>query len=126
MIITLIGSLRDEPAWHEMSKVLTLRGHVVISVAVFPSVMGGREWYTQAEKTVLDLVHLQKIAMADAVMLVTPDYIGLSTARELLWADMMDRPVYLSVDALDAQDPMMSDEIKGMAMTVLKAMGGTL
>lgn len=94
MIITLIGSLKFEPEWHEASKQLTLAGHIVISVAVFPSSQGEKNWYTPAQKLQLDLVHLRKIAMADAVLLVHPEYIGESTTRELLYAHQLGKPIY--------------------------------
>lgn len=41
-----------------------------------------------ALKEVLDLVHFNKILRADAIVVVGPDYIGFSTAREILWANM--------------------------------------
>ena len=93
MIVTLIGSLQFEDEWHEASKHLTLAGHIVISVAVFPSTQGEKNWYTSAQKPTLDLVHLRKVAMADAVVLVHPDYIGQSTAREILYADQLGKQI---------------------------------
>lgn len=100
MIITLIGSLQFEDEWHEASKVLTLAGHIVISVAVFPSTQGSKEWYSKAQKTVLDLVHLRKIALADATVLVHPSYIGQSTAREILYADQLGKMVFSGASAI--------------------------
>lgn len=94
MVITLIGSLKYEPEWHEASKHLTLAGHIVVSVAVFPSSQGEKNWYTPAQKTILDLVHLRKIEMANAVVLIHPDYIGESTAREILYATQLDKPIF--------------------------------
>ena len=43
-------------------------------------------------KECLDLVHLNKILRSDAVFVVGDGYIGRSTAREILWAEMHGKP----------------------------------
>ena len=45
-------------------------------------------------KELLDLVHLNQILRADAVLVVGDGYIGHSTAREILWASMQGKPVH--------------------------------
>lgn len=45
-------------------------------------------------KTVLDTLHLQKIDMADEVLVVNPGgYIGASTAREIDYARSLGKPI---------------------------------
>lgn len=87
-VVTLCGSARFEDQFHEWNKRLTLAGFVVLDLAVYPSYMGGiKDWYTDAHKITLDLAHLAKIELSDAILVINPDgYIGDSTKREIEWA----------------------------------------
>lgn len=122
MKITICGSLRFEDeiqAWHED---LALQGHIIYSTVVYPSMKGGnKDWYTPHQKTMLDLVHLAKISNSDGVLVVdqplmcynnindeeTQDfpcpygnmcerYIGESTRREIEWAYIQNKRVYIA------------------------------
>ena len=95
MKITLCGSLKFEDLYHQWNKVLTLAGHVVYSVSVFPSIEKEKNWYDDDQKTLLDLVHLEKIRNSDAVVILNKGgYVGESTMRELLYARMIGRQVF--------------------------------
>jgi ABC-type transporter Mla MlaB component len=95
MIFTLCGSARFEPVWHEANKQLGLAGHISFSLMTFPSVEGGKSWYTPDQKTMLDLMHLAKIDASDAVlMLNVGDYLGESSRRELAWARYKLREIF--------------------------------
>jgi hypothetical protein len=104
MKITLCGSTRYMEAFQSANERLTLAGHVVYTVAMFSH---RRETPPTAwEKTVLDLVHLRKIAESDAIMLIGREagsqhpYIGESTRRELEWARLLGRSVFIDVEDL--------------------------
>lgn len=92
MIITLCGSARFEKAWHYWNERLTLDGHTVFSLTVFPSTKGGnKNWYDDDTKAKLDAAHFRKILASDAAFIVTGEhkyqrYIGESTAREIEYA----------------------------------------
>jgi hypothetical protein len=88
MIITLCGSARFESWFHLWNKVLSLAGHAVFALGAYPSMnSGGKDWYTSAQKEVLDAVHLDKIAASEAVLVLNPfAYIGESTLREIDFA----------------------------------------
>lgn len=87
MKITLCGSARFEEQFKEVNERLSLAGHVVYSLAVYPSDKGGKDWYTDQQKAMLDQVHLDKIDASDAVYAIAPGgYIGESTAREIAYA----------------------------------------
>jgi len=86
MIITLIGSARFELNFIEANKELTLRGHRVFSLGCMPRDSGGKDWYTEGQKQVLDMVHLAKMSDADAILLLGDGYVGQSTGREITWA----------------------------------------
>lgn len=84
MRITLCGSARFEKYFKEWNKRLTLAGHVVYSIACYPSDNGGKDWYTERQKKMLDEVHFAKIDNSDAIFVIDIDgYIGSSTAREI-------------------------------------------
>lgn len=101
--VCLCGSARFEAQFKEASKQLGLMGIVVIGLSSYPSENAGeKNWYGPDEKEMLDLVHLEKIRMADAVLVidgtrmsgnVSDAYVGFSTAREILWSKMQDRPI---------------------------------
>ena len=98
MKVTICGSLRFEAeiqAWHEA---LGLAGHIPYCMVVMPSQKeGNKDWYTEEQKATLDLVHLAKIEESFAILVVdTHGYIGESTAREITWAKMRGKLVYLA------------------------------
>lgn len=96
MKITLCGSARFEQEFHRLAKELTLAGHVLYSLSVFPSFAGAKNWYSEDQKTILDLVHLAKIDESDAVMVIDVDgYIGESTRREIAWAKIRGKKIAL-------------------------------
>lgn len=112
MKIALIGSAKFEDEWVRVNMALTLAGHTVYSLSVFPSQAGGKhEWYTPQQKTMLDLVHLSKIEESDAVVLINRDgYVGESTRREMLWCCVREK-------ALLAINPFLGDRMVGQAVT---------
>lgn len=69
-----------------MQKKLTLAGAVVISVGLFGH-SGDNEVWNGNTKQMLDDIHLQKIDMADEILIIdVGGYIGESTAREIEYA----------------------------------------
>jgi hypothetical protein len=95
MKLTLCGSLRFEPYWHEANKQLGLAGHICYSVMTFPSVEGDKSWYTPAQKWTLDLAHLAKIEESQGVVMLNIDgYLGESSLRELEWARMRGKLIF--------------------------------
>ena len=87
MKITLCGSARSEQEFKAANERLSLAGHVVYSLAVYPSDKGGKDWYDREQKEMLDKVHLQKIKASDAIYVIAPGgYIGESTQREIDYA----------------------------------------
>lgn len=107
MKITLCGSCKFEKGYKFWNELLTLRSHIVYSVAVLPSDKEGeKHWYTATQKRDLDLVHLKKISQSDAILVVSQDpvangelmqssngYIGESTRSEILWARLNNKIV---------------------------------
>lgn len=85
MRITLCGSARFEPIFHELNERLTLAGHVVYGLSVYPSQKAdNKNWYTDTQKRILDKVHMMKIDNSDAVVVINEGgYIGESTAKEV-------------------------------------------
>lgn len=96
MIITLCGSARFEDKFHIWNEALTLSGHTVFSLAIFPSTKGGRkDWYDEHQKMLLDAAHLDKIEKSNAIVVLNHEgYIGDSTRREIIWASRKDKRLY--------------------------------
>lgn len=96
MRITLCGSAKFEGSFHEWNKKLTLKGHTVYGLAVYPSFMeGDKNWYNEKQKITLDLVHFDKICNSDAIVVIDVDqYIGDSTRREIEWARIQGKRVF--------------------------------
>ena len=96
MIITLCGSAKFENGFHDWNERLTLAGHCVFSLAVFPSVKNGeKNWYSDEIKQTLDLAHFHKIDASEAIVVINQDgYVGFSTTREIEWAKRKGKAVY--------------------------------
>lgn len=87
MIITLCGSARFEKEFKELNEKLTLAGHTVFSLSVYPSDKpAGKSWYTDEQKVELDNAHKRKIDASDAIVIVGDGYVGMSTISEIMWA----------------------------------------
>jgi hypothetical protein len=96
MIITLCGSARFERLFKVWNEALTLAGHTVFDLAVYPSEKDGvKQWYTDLEKIKLDAAHLQKIAKSDAIVVLNLyGYIGESTLREIMFANASGKSIF--------------------------------
>lgn len=88
MKITLCGSARFEEYFKFWNEMLSLVGHTVYTLSVYPSQKeSGKDWYDEAEKEVLDMVHMNKISNSDAIFVINPfAYIGESTLNEVDFA----------------------------------------
>lgn len=97
MKICLCGSTRFMDQYVLANRRLTLMGHIVYSVAAVST--GDHSELTMDEKIVLDAVHLAKIEESEAIMVVGQQedgsiYIGDSTRREIMFAELRDKKVY--------------------------------
>jgi hypothetical protein len=96
MKITLCGSAKFEQQFKEMNERLSLAGHVVYSLAIYPSDKGGdKDWYSPAQKERLDAVHFAKIRNSDAIYVIAPgNYIGESTQKEIDYARKLKKKIF--------------------------------
>lgn len=91
----LCGSAKFEKAYHDWARWLAFAGNPAFSLACFPSQMEGKNWYTDAQKAMLDHVHLRKIDMAQVVLVLNVGgYVGASTIQEILYAITKGKPVF--------------------------------
>lgn len=92
MKITLCGSTKFGDAYRDWNLILTLAGHIVYSVAGF-----GHEddVLNEEDKRRLDLIHLEKIAHSDAVVVLNVGgYYGDSTRREIEFTRMHGKDIF--------------------------------
>lgn len=79
-VITLCGSMRFRAEFDRLEAELTLAGHVVLK----PTNLAAAADPSAEERALLGRVHLQKVAMADEVLVVNVGgYFGESTHREI-------------------------------------------
>ncbi len=106
MRITLCGSAKFEQQFHDWNERLTIAGHTCYDLAVHPSFKdNNKDWYDEPTKMMLDLVHLDKIANSDAIVVLNVGgYIGFSTTREIIWARMQGkRVVWLETNTINSR-----------------------
>lgn len=91
-IVCICGSTRFADEMHEVNRLLTFAGVIVLAPGVFGHATG--EPITSEQKVALDALHLRKIDLADRVVVVSPGgYIGESTKREIAYAEATGKPV---------------------------------
>jgi hypothetical protein len=79
-VITLCGSMRFREEFERLDAELTLSGHVVLT----PTALTPPTELNVEERALLGRLHLQKIAMADEILVVNVGgYVGESTRREI-------------------------------------------
>lgn len=96
MKITLCGSARFEEYFKFWNEMLSLYGHTVYTLSVYPSQKdSNKDWYTEDEKKVLDQVHLDKISNSDAIFVINPfAYLGESTLKEIQFAERTGKQIF--------------------------------
>jgi len=92
--VCLCGSTRFKRDFDKANRALTLQGLSVITISFAAEKDETGLEKEPAAKELLDLVHLNKILRSDAVLVVGDGYVGFSTAREMLWADMHGKPLH--------------------------------
>ena len=91
-IVCLCGSTRFKSEFEHVNRELTLLGNIVLAPGVFGH---SGAVISDAQKESLDMLHFEKVAIADWVCVVDVDgYIGESTTREIKLARTMGKPIY--------------------------------
>lgn len=94
-IITLCGSLKFIEDFVALQIKLERFGHVVLSVTAGEEALPP----TEEEKKILDKVHFKKIALSDCIIVLNiGGYIGQSTASEIQYAQITNKPVHCITD----------------------------
>ena len=98
-VVCLCGSTRFYQAFQEANYRETMAGHIVLTVGFYPhasvEMHGEAIGITPEQKDDLDALHLDKIALADEVLILNVGgYIGDSTRREIAHAERLGKPIY--------------------------------
>ena len=89
-VVTLCGSLQFRDEMRRLDAELTLAGHVVLA----PTLLDPSTELDDEQRARLGRVHLQRIAMADEVLVVNVGgYVGESTRAEIEHARSLGAPV---------------------------------
>lgn len=99
MRITLCGSTKFKEEFEATNKKLTMNGHTVYTVMCFGH--ADKINFSTREKSILDTVHIDKIANSDAIVVIDKDkYIGESTMREINFAKINGKHIFYLSEAL--------------------------
>jgi hypothetical protein len=97
-IVVLCGSTRFYEDFQRANFTETMAGKIVLTVGFYPHANtahgphGEQEGIALLDKVRLDILHLQKIDMADEVLVLNRDgYTGDSTRREVAYAYQMGK-----------------------------------
>lgn len=90
-IVCLCGSTKFKTDFERANKEETLAGNIVLSVGMFGHEIGLD--MAGAEKRAIDRLHFRKIELADEIIIIHPDYMGLSTCDEYHYALALGKPV---------------------------------
>lgn len=97
-IVCLCGSTRFYDEFQQANFEHTMAGMIVLTVGFYPhnpGVHGEGVGITTDDKVALDLLHKQKIDMADYVYVINKDgYVGESTTSEINHAATQGKPIY--------------------------------
>ncbi|MCX5207616.1 hypothetical protein OG897_40205 [Streptomyces sp. NBC_00237] len=96
-IVVLCGSTRFWTEFQQVNARETAAGHIVLAPGCDlkrPHPLWATPAQAEALKPKLDVLHRQKILLADEVVVVAPgSYVGASTRSEIEYADKIGRPV---------------------------------
>lgn len=96
-IVTLCGSTKFKDTFLLINHELTMAGYVVLMPGVFSHIETDPALKERilANKEALDILHKEKIAMSNAIVVVDVDkYVGDSTKSEILFADRHNKPMF--------------------------------
>jgi hypothetical protein len=100
-IVTICGSTKFKDEFIKAAKALTLDGMIVLTCCLFAQ-SGDEEALNLETKGMLDIMHDQKIDMSDCIYVINPGgYIGESTAREIIYAQMHGKSIEYLVEPKD-------------------------
>jgi hypothetical protein len=86
VIVCLCGSTRFSQAFQEANFQETLAGRIVLTIGCDTKSDDGLR-LSERDKERLDQLHLQKVALADEVLILNVGgYVGMSTSREIAYA----------------------------------------
>lgn len=94
-IVCLCGSTKFKDDFIKATELLSLSGHVVLSVGLFGHADNKFSTViTDEVKALLDDMHKQKIEMADFIYIINKNnYIGESTLKEIEYAKSLNKPI---------------------------------
>jgi len=97
-VVCLCGSTRFKSAFDDANYTETMAGKIVLSVGFFMHASGnqhgGHIGCTPEQKVALDILHKQKIDLADEVLVLNVGgYIGESTRSEIEHAKVQGKPI---------------------------------
>jgi len=98
-VITVCGSLRFKQEIMEISEKMELKGNCMLP-PIYPT-RTNKDDYTEAEVSVLNKIHKEKIKLSDAILVVNVgNYIGSSTKSEIEFAQELNKEIIYYTDLI--------------------------
>ena len=96
-VICLCGSTKYKKSFERINAILTLNSKVVLAPAVWAHF--DRIEISNNQKVELDILHKQKIFLADCIFIVNENnYWGNSTKGEIEYATNLNKPIFYCFD----------------------------
>ncbi len=93
-IVCICGSARVASGMRDANRDLTFAGIMIVAPGEAGATVGS---ISSEQKTMLDVLHLHKIDLADRVLVVNPGgHVGESTGKEIAYARANGKPVSFS------------------------------
>ena len=100
-VITVCGSLKFINEMMDITEKMELKGNCML-VPIYNS---NKDCFTAKEASLLDMMHKERIKLADAILVVNVGgYIGSSTKNEIEYAKSLDKEIIYYTDIIDKQN----------------------
>lgn len=92
-VITICGSIKFMDEMKEIAEKMELAGNCMLTI-IYPPKGKSKDDYTKEEFEMFDKMHLEKIKMSDAILVVdVGNYIGAGTQREIDFAKSLGKEI---------------------------------
>lgn len=103
-VITVCGSLKFINEMMDITEKMELKGNCML-VPIYNSNKPNKDCFTAKEASLLDMMHKERIKLADAILVVNVGgYIGSSTKNEIEYAKSLDKEIIYYTDIIDKQN----------------------
>ncbi len=98
-VVTICGSFKFKKEMVEIAELMTLKGNCILMPNDLTKTE--KDSYTEAEISIIDKMHKEKIKLSDAILVVNVNnYIGNSTKSEIEYAKSLEKEIIYYTDII--------------------------